>query len=95
MQSGSAAAIWPLGACVKRSSGPSSQRNHITRTTAALALSSILAGNFRVKEEPKGINYAGEDVSCGKDSSREEPTFVEPLCPGYSQVSCQPLSLRS
>lgn len=48
------------------SSGPSAQEHHIIRTTVALALSSILAGNLRVREEPKGINYAGRKLLVGR-----------------------------
>lgn len=40
--------------------------DHIIRTTAALALSITLAGNLRVKEEPKGINYAGRKFLVGR-----------------------------
>lgn len=84
-QSGSSPDICPFGACVKRSSDPPSQKNHIIKTTLALALSSILAGNLRAKEELKSINYPWRKFLWEGllwDHSGEEPTLVEPLCPG-------------
>lgn len=76
MQSGSAIAIWPLGACVRCSSAPTSQSHHIIRTTAILALSSILAGDLRVKEEPEGTNYAGRKLLVGRISVGRNPHLL-------------------
>lgn len=77
MQSGSALAIWPLGAYVKCSSAPTSQRHHIIRTTVALALSSILAGDLKVKEEPEGINYAGRKLLVGRIAVGRNPHLLD------------------
>lgn len=97
MQSGSAIAIWPLGACVRCSSAPTGQRHHIIRTTAALALNSILAGDLRVKEEPEGINYAGRKLLVGRIAVGRNPHLLDHCAlamarfPGFPAI----LSLRS
>lgn len=77
MQSGSAPAIRPLGASVKCSSAPTSQRHHIVRATAALALSSIHAGDLRAKEEPEGINYAGRKLLVGRIAVGRNPHLLD------------------
>lgn len=89
-QSGLSTDIWPIGVCVNCSSDPPSQKNHIIKTTLALALTSILAGNLKAKEEPKSINYPWRKFLWEGplwDRSGEEPTLVEPLCPGSGQAS--------
>lgn len=65
-QSGLSTDIWPIGVCVNCSSDPPSQKNHIIKTTLALALTSILAGNLKAKEEPKSINYPWRKFFVGR-----------------------------
>lgn len=97
MQSGSAMAIWPFGACVKWSSAPTSQRHHIIRTTAALAPSSILAGDLRVKEEPEGTNYAGRKLLVGRITVGRNPHLLDHCALAMAGLPGFPanLSLRS